>query len=360
MNFNKRIENLKNYLVEKKLDLLILDDPISLLYLTGLTLSLGKIFISKEKSVLFVDGRYFENAKKHSEIEVRNLSEKNFSDFIINENEIQKIGFDSSIITYNSYEKLSSFIEKIKNVKNSLNLQLIPIANPLKEFRSIKDLDEISLMKQAAALNWKGFEHACQFLKEGITEKQLALEYEIFVKKNGAQKLSFDPIVCFGKNSSKPHHVSGLTKLKLDDIVLMDIGCTFNNYSSDMTRVIFFGKADPTLEKIYSITKKAQMKALSLCRPNTKIKDLDLAAREVFKEENYENNFVHSLGHGVGLEIHEYPRIKSDGDDKEDVLKQGMVITIEPGLYIPDFGGVRYEDTILITQNGYENFYSSI
>jgi len=356
MNYLKRIKNIQNYLDQKKLDLLILDDPISLLYLTGLHLSYGKIFIAKDKAKLFVDGRYIQAAKENSDLEVGLIGEKALVDFIV-QNQIRNIAFDSDIVTYHSFEKLNLFLQKIKS-NYSLDIQLIPQLSPLKDFRLIKDLDEIAILKRAAALNWRGFEHICLFLKEGVTEKELALEFEMFTRKNGAEALSFDPIVSFGKNSAMPHYVPGDTKLKLNDIVLMDIGVSIDHYHSDMTRVIFFGTANSELEKMYSITKRAQANALALCKPGTKLKDLDLAAREIFVQESCEKDYLHSLGHGIGLEIHEYPRIKFDAEDKDVILKPGMVITIEPGLYVPDIGGVRYEDTILITNDGYDNFYS--
>lgn len=356
MNFSKRIKNLQTYISEKKFDLLIIEDSISLIYLTGLHLSSAKLFIATSSSKLFVDGRYIQAAKENSTIEVDLINEKNLSDFIL-QNKCKNIAFDSNKVSYNGFEKLSSFIQKIKS-KTDYDINLVPLFNPLKDFRLIKDFEEIALLQRAASLNWKGFEHVCLLLKEGITEKEIAMEYEIFVRKNGGDKLSFDPIVCFGKNSSMPHHFPSNTKLKLDDIVLIDVGVCIDNYNSDLTRVVFFGKANPTLEKIYSLTKKAQAQALSLCKPGTRLKDLDIAVRDVFKEADMEKNYTHSLGHGVGLEIHEYPRIKFDNEDKDITLQAGMVITIEPGLYIPDLGGVRYEDMILITQAGYENFYS--
>jgi Xaa-Pro aminopeptidase len=355
MNFAKRIKNLQHYISDKKLDLLIIEDQISLMYLTGLHLSFGKLFLTPSLIKLFVDGRYIQAAKENSNLDVDIANEKSLSDFIL-QNKCKSVGFDTNKVSYYSYEKLLSFIQKIK-VKVDYDINLIPIFNPLKDFRLIKDTDEISLLKKAASLNWKGFEHICLFLKEGITEKELALEYELFVRKNGGISLSFDPIVCFGKNSSMPHHIPTDEKLKLNDIVLIDVGVCIDNYHSDLTRVVFFGTPNDTLEKLYSITKKAQAKALLLCKPGTKLKDLDTAVRDVFKEEDFEKYYLHSLGHGVGLEIHEFPRIKFDGEDKDTVLQPGMIITIEPGLYISDLGGVRYEDTILITKSGYENFY---
>ena len=356
MNYSKRLKNIQNYVLEKNIDLLILDDSISLIYLSGLHLSYGKLFITKDKTKLFVDGRYLQRAKEDSSLDVELICEKALLDFIV-ENKLKNIAFDSSKLSYSSYEKLKKFLEKIRT-KCDLDIKIIPVCNPLKEFRAIKDVDEILLLKKAANLNWRGFEHVCLLLKQGITEKEIAFEYEMFVKKNGADKLSFDPIVAFGKNSAMPHYKTSTAKLELNDLVLMDIGVEIQNYQSDMTRVIFFGTPDPKLEKIYSVTKKTQAAALSQCRPGVKLKELDLAARKVLKEENFENFFVHSLGHGVGLEIHEFPRIKFDTEDKDVILKPGMVITIEPGIYLPNVGGTRYEDTLIITQSGYENFYS--
>lgn len=356
MNYSKRLQNVQNYISKKNIDLLILDDTVSLIYLTGLEISYGKLFISKDKIKLFVDGRYLQRVKESSSLDIELISEKSLMDFIV-KNNIKTVAFDSSKLSFYSFEKFKAFIEKIKT-KNQLDIKIVPLFNPLKEFRAIKDADEIVLLKKAANLNWRGFEHACLLLKQNITEKEIALEYEIFVKKNGADKLSFDPIIAFGKNSAMPHHKTSLSKLEMNDLVLMDIGVEIQNYHSDMTRVIFFGTPSAKLEKIYSVTKKAQAAALSHCRPGIKLKDLDLAARKVLKEENLEKEFVHSLGHGVGLEIHEFPSIKFDTEDKDVILKPGMVITIEPGIYIPNIGGTRYEDTILITQDGYENFYS--
>ncbi|MFA6119493.1 MAG: aminopeptidase P family protein [Parachlamydiales bacterium] len=355
MNFVKRIRNLQNYIREKDLDLLIIEDPISLLYLTGLSLTSAKLFIGTLNSKLFVDGRYIQAALESNTIDVGLINEKALYEFIC-QNEIKKAAFDADVVTYHNYERLKVFFEKIKCI-NVSDIQITALYNPLRDFRVIKDSDEIFIMKKSAELTWRGFEHISLILKEGITEMEVAFEFENFVKKHGADSLAFNPIICFGKNSAKPHHVPSNNKLSLNDIVLIDIGVSVQNYKSDMTRVLFFGKPDPVLDKMYSITKRAQAAALSLCRPGSKLKDLDLAARKVLQEENYEKEFLHSLGHGVGLEIHEFPRIRFDNEDKDVYLKAGMIITIEPGIYVQDLGGVRYEDTILITNDGYENFF---
>jgi Xaa-Pro aminopeptidase len=190
-----------------------------------------------------------------------------------------------------------------------------------------------------------------------VVEKELAKRFEIFCLENGAEGLSFSPIIAFGPNSAMPHYRSQDAQLKKGDVVLIDIGVVCDGYHSDMTRVLFFEQEDPYLSKLYEIVKRAQHSALQMCRPGTKMGQLDRAARSVMKEEGVEELFIHSLGHGIGLEVHEFPRIKFDGEDKDVVLETGMVFTVEPGLYVPGTGGVRYEDTILITDAGYENFY---
>jgi Xaa-Pro aminopeptidase len=196
-------------------------------------------------------------------------------------------------------------------------------------------------------------------LKKGITEKEVARRFEIFCLEKGAEGLSFTPIIAFGKNGAMPHYRSQDVVLKEGDAVLIDIGVVLDNYHSDMTRVLFYKKKNRYLSHLYEIVKKAQKNALKLCRPGVKLKELDLAARKVMREEKVEDLFLHSLGHGIGLQTHEFPRIKYNGDDRDVVLQSGMVFTVEPGLYVPGKGGVRYEDTIVITPSGYKNFYPS-
>ncbi|MES2122808.1 MAG: M24 family metallopeptidase, partial [Chlamydiota bacterium] len=199
--------------------------------------------------------------------------------------------------------------------------------------------------------------HMQKEIKAGISEKELALIFEVFCLQNGAEAMAFDPIVAFGPNSAMPHYRSQDVPLCKGDIVLIDIGVVREKYHSDMTRVHFFQGADPEMQRLYAIARKAQRKALEHCRPGVRVGMLDEAARDVLRDEGVEELFVHSLGHGIGLETHEYPRIKATGESKDMHLEVGMAITVEPGLYIPGKGGVRYEDTVVITPNGYRNFY---
>jgi len=192
-------------------------------------------------------------------------------------------------------------------------------------------------------------------LKEGISENELAIELEIFWKRRGSKAIAFDPIIAFGSNSSMPHYRVGQRKLNTGEAVLIDIGVNLNHYHSDMTRVVFFGDPDPKIASIYEIVLKAQELALENCRPGTPIAELDASARTYIEQKGYGENFTHSLGHGVGLEIHELPLIRSQSPGADTQLEEGMVVTIEPGIYLPGIGGVRIEDTVAITRDGYEN-----
>ncbi len=362
MSFVKRMERVQKYLDENKLDILLVDDHISLLYLTGLHLSAGILLISKSHIRLLVDGRYLAVAKSKSPYPVTSLDEEVILEFF-NEhgaNLSKKIAFNSQKTSYKSYLKLVKLIDRLKEQKKVIDFKLIPVDDPLKNLMLIKDAEEISSMKKAANLTWRAFEHICLFLREGLTEKDVAIEFELFCKKNGAQALSFQPIIAFNKNTAFPHHNSSDTKLQKNDAVLIDVGVVVDDYCSDMTRMVFLGEPPADIQRLYSIVKRAQNRALSVCKPGTRVGDLDKMAREVMAEEGVEKLFVHSLGHGVGIQVHEYPRIKWDGEDKDLLLKPGMVITIEPGLYDPEVGGARYEDMVLITQEGYENFFSSV
>lgn len=342
-----RIQRLQKALTSLKLDALLIERPLDLLYLTGLKFSVGKLVVTHKDSLLIVDGRYFQMAKEKSPYPVQLDTAEPFPSVCQNK-QIKRLGFDGQNTSYDHFLNLKRASQEIEFVS----------ASPfLKAMRVIKDEGELAKMKKSAHLLWEGFEFLKGSLKEGVTERALARAFEIYSLQKGADSLAFEPIIAFGKNGSMPHYRSQEIPLQVGDPVLIDIGVVVDGYHSDMTRVVFFKKEDPYIHQLYDIAKRSQRAALALCRPGTTFKELDLAARKVMKQENVEELYVHSLGHGVGLEIHEYPRIKYDNDDKDLVLESGMVFTIEPGLYVPGVGGVRYEDTIAITPSGYENFY---
>lgn len=355
MNYQKRLNTLQTIIHKAGCDALLIDDPTNLFYMTGLELSAGKLLVHTNGADLLVDSRYFESCKKISPFPVRLLEQSTFeallgtSEFLT----IQKLGFDSEKTSYKNYESLLKLIASLSTAGRCL--ELIPLDAPLKLQRSIKDSEEIQALREAAELGSQGFDLVCGLLKEGITEAECARELEIFWKRKGSKGVAFDPIIAFGANSSMPHYRAGNETLKNGHIVLIDIGVNFKHYHSDMTRIAFFGKPDPRLIEIHKIVQEAQKTALDLCKPGTTLGELDKAARNVIANHGYADYFTHSLGHGVGLDIHEYPTIRNAPSFAEVPLTEGMVITIEPGIYLPEIGGVRIEDTVVITDSGHEN-----
>ena len=352
MDYKKRIAKLQKKLPEIGCDAFIVDDAINLYYLTGLQLSAGKLLLDKERAVLFVDGRYYEACKKTSPVPVA-LSQPQkeiWASFLSEKPSLSSLGFNSESTSFKSYLDLKAFLEK-----NQSALSLIPAHNPVRQMRMLKDADEITLMMAAAELGSKGYDYVCSLLKEGVTEIEIANELEIFWKRQGSKGVAFDPIIAFGTNTSMPHYRPGNHKLKKGDPILIDIGVNLEHYHSDMTRVVFFGSPAPQLAEIYTVVRQAQEAALALCKPGITIGALDQAARDLISTKGYAEFFPHGLGHGVGLEIHELPVVRNYTPFKEVLLQEGMVLTVEPGVYLPDSGGVRLEDTVVITKLGYEN-----
>lgn len=348
-----RISHLKKALKKAELDACLIENPIDLFYYTGLKLSSGRLLIHEDETHLFVDGRYLQMAKKNSFYQTSLDSPQKLLD-CCQKLKVARLGFDGRNTSYDRFLLLEQWKKQGRR-----DIGLIASSSLFKTLRMIKDRQEITQMKKSADLLWTGFTFINRSLKKGITEKELSRRFEIFCLEHGADGLAFEPIIAFGPNSAMPHYRSQNVALKEGDAVLIDIGVVLNGYHSDMTRVVFYKKENPYLRHLYEIVQKSQKNALKLCQPGVKFKELDLAVRQVMREENVEDLFIHSLGHGIGLETHEFPRIKYDGDDKDVILQSGMVFTVEPGLYVPGKGGVRYEDTIVITASGYTNFYPS-
>lgn len=349
MGFQERISRLQKWLEEHSCDALLIENKIDLFYLTGLDLSAGKMIVGAKEACLIVDKRYFELCQKTSPVPVFPSEENSWDQFFEKQAYawIKKFAFDSENTSYQNYLNLHAALHS--------RLELIPFQDPIKRLRMLKDEGEIKILREAGDLGAKGFDYVCTLLTEGVTEIELANELEIFWKKNGGKGLAFDPIIAFGANSSMPHYRAGNTQLQNNQIVLLDIGVNYQQYHSDMTRTVFFGIPDPILAEVYEVVKGAQKAALALCRPGTSIAKLDDAARSYIKEHGYGEKFTHSLGHGIGLEVHEMPLLRNKPPYSEIELEAGMVITIEPGIYIEGLGGVRLEDTIAITASGYEN-----
>lgn len=339
---NKKINRIRLLLKEKNLDAILLYKPENRFYLSGFTGSNGYVLISEENLKFITDFRYIEQAQNqcHGFEIIETNSSRTIVD-ILSELNLSKLGIEEDYMTYG----------QALNFKNKLSeIEMIPLEGALLELRSIKTLDEIKNIEQAASIADKAFEYILKFIKPGLRELDIALELEFFMRKRGASKLSFETIVASGKRSSLPHGLASDKTIEIGDMITLDFGCVYNNYCSDMTRSFVLGKANNKQKEIYNLVLEAQKKSLEAVKPGISGEQLDGIARTIIKDSGYGDYFGHGLGHGVGLEIHELPHINIRG---KRPIESGMVLTIEPGIYIPDFAGVRIEDLVLVTNNGY-------
>jgi len=337
------------FALQKKLEshqAFLIEDPIDLFYLLRKKISLGTLYISKDAIALFVDGRYF-SAFSHFDFLKTYPSEQNGLKKFLEKQKTTEILFEGSKTSF----------ERYKFLKNNTSQSLVSYSGILRNERMIKTQDEIDLITQSTHLLSSIYQEFLKIPKLGKSEKQIAQSFKTLSFEMGAEDFSFEPIIATGPNSAYPHHRPSDRILKNDDVMLVDIGVTKNDYQSDMTRMVFYGHVDPKLLKFHDLVLQAHDAALALCKPGVKVKELDQAARDVFKSSGHLELFTHSLGHGLGIETHESPRLKNDGIDKDVVLEEGMIITIEPGLYLEGLGGIRHENLILITKEGYHNFY---
>lgn len=341
-----RILRLQSLLKTKEIEALYFESLTDIFYLTGRDLSLGKLWVTPKDAYLIVDARYFQACPSTQEYKTLLLGSKQHHDLYkkLFKKPSNRCGFDGELLSVSSLERVKQEIKKYSQAKVSF----VNHAACLAEIRACKEENELKLLKKAAILGSKGFDYVLTLLKEGVTEKFIADQLEVFWKQQGGDGLAFDPIIAFGKNSSKPHYRASNIKLKRESIVLIDIGVKKQHYHSDMTRTVYFGKKPPQkFVKIYETVKKAQEEACRYCKEGIRGKELDAIARDIIAAAGYGEFFCHSLGHGVGLEIHEYPSLSTK---QTAILQKGMVVTIEPGIYLPGFGGVRIEDTLIVNK----------
>ena len=343
--FKGRLAKFQAHFSEWGVEGFVIENPTDLTYFSGLKLSHGRLLIGPKTATLFVDGRYKEIAKKGSPYPVKDLTEKSLKESLAKLEGTVKFGFDTSLTVAAHRELKKSFIKRVFK----------GFDHPTLAVRMVKDRSELILLQKSADLLWKGFQHARKELKVGMRECELAHEFEFYVKKLGAEALSFEPIIAFGENSALPHHHSGRRKLKRGDVVLMDMGVVLNGYASDMTRIVFFGEVSKRIQEIYKVVRKAHQAALDVCKAGEFVALLDTVVRKSLGRE--EKHFIHALGHGIGLDVHELPRVSMKST--KEILQEGMVITIEPGIYLPGIGGVRYEDMVVITKTGYRNLFKN-
>ena len=343
-----RIKKLKKLLKEKGMLPYLITDLNNIKYLTGFAGSNAFLLIDDVESFIVSDSRYEEYA--------RSLLPKSLNFFLQEGSAAGAIKGCMGItgkgeIFVESHSVTLLFHDELK--KALKRVRIIPAEeDPVAQLREVKDESEIALLREACTITDRCFSHLLQFIKPGMSEWDIAVEIDYYYKKNGCTACSFDPIVASAAGSSMPHYnPSEDKKIARGDILLIDMGCLYRGYNSDLTRTIFVDSVDSALGDIYSIVYEAQGKAVSSVRAGMETGKLDSVARDFISDHGYGENFGHGLGHGVGIEIHELPAVKKNSSTK---LRKNMVITVEPGIYIPGKGGVRIEDTVLVTPDGCE------
>ena len=343
-----KLQKARNLLSRLKADALLITSFKNRYYLSGFSGSAGYLLITADRAVLITDGRYTVQAKKEAEnFELIDGAETDYSLAMPILKNARSVIFEDDELTVSSWNRLK---------KTYPDTEFIPGAADINNLRRAKTQDELKKIKAALSIADAAFSHIAKFIKRGMTENEVAAEIEYFMRKNGAAKTSFDTICASGAMSALPHHQASGKPLCEGDFLVMDYGCVFEGYCSDITRTVVIGKASSRHREIYETVLKAQLAAEKNLRAGLAARDADKAARDIIENAGFGKNFSHSLGHGVGIEIHELPNLSPKSPL---TLSHGDVVTIEPGIYIEGFGGVRIEDMAYISENGAEILTSS-
>ena len=338
----EKLSKLRSALEEHQIDALLITSGHNRRYITDFTGTAGVAIVSKDQAVFITDFRYTEQAAK----QIQNFEIVQHTKTMLEEVSVQlekmnvkKVGFEKDDMSYAMYE----------SYKKAVNTELVPVSGLIEKIRLIKTPQEITIIKAAADIAEAAFEHILTFIAPGKTELEVSNELEFFMRKQGASSSSFDIIVASGLRSALPHGVATDKVIEKGDFVTLDFGALYNGYVSDVTRTVAIGEPSDQLKEIYQIVLDSQMLALEKIKPGMTGIEADAVARDYIKSKGYGEAFGHSLGHGIGLEVHEGPGLSFRS---EVVLEEGMVITIEPGIYLPGVGGVRIEDDSVMTATG--------
>ncbi|MFZ5353658.1 MAG: M24 family metallopeptidase [Bacillota bacterium] len=343
-----RIKKLLELLKGKDIDGMLLIKDSNIRYLSGYTGTDSYIIISEKGNSFITDARYTEQAEAECpDFEVVRwkapaLGLTETFNVICSRHGIKKLAFEKDKVTFDLYEKLKSDLE---------NVELIPTIGIVEGIRYVKVQAEVEHIKKAAAIADEAFNEILGYIKPGVSEKYIANELQYIIKKKGADDIAFSCIIASGKNSSLPHAIPSDKLIEQGDFVTLDFGAKYKGYRSDMTRTVVVGKADDKQKEIYNIVKAAQELGVKAVKAGISGKAPDDQARNLITAAGYGPYFGHGLGHGLGLEIHEEPFLNPSCTS---ILQPGNTLTIEPGIYIPGWGGVRIEDTVAVTDNGAE------
>jgi Xaa-Pro aminopeptidase len=339
-----RIEKIRDLLKKQNIDAFYITHLPNIRYVSGFSGSSAFVIITPGKNFFITDFRYQSQSAeevKGFEISISNSSAEAVKKIIAEEG-LHRIAFESSHLTCMQLDKL--------NAENT-GVEFIPVAEELEKMNMIKTQDELGRIKKAAEITDKVFDKILGIIKPGMKEKDVSAEISYWHKKFGAEMDSFDAIVASGWRGSLPHGRASDKIIESGEMVTLDFGCIYEGFCSDLTRTIAVGKPSDEMKKIYSVVLEAQLKAIAFAKAGVTTKELDNEARQYINSKGYEGKFGHGLGHGLGIEVHEMPSVSQKMDMK---LPEGVVVTIEPGIYVENLGGVRIEDDVIISAGGCE------
>ncbi|MFB0527775.1 MAG: M24 family metallopeptidase [bacterium] len=356
-----RLGRLKDILKQKRIGGFLITNPSNLFYLGGFRAEGSLALVTQREARIFVPELLYEQAKEivsnFEVISFRNKLLQKIGKFLTGE-KIRRLGFEAGGVSIKRYKEMENAFRRVK---------LVPLDGLVERMRIVKTEDEVSLIRKSAQICVAAFRFIRKRIRIGMRERIIACQLEYFMKKRGAEKPSFEIIVASGENTAYPHYRTGERKIRSGDCLLIDMGCVYKGYCSDLTRPLFSdimidnhrGSLRATLpfefkgkyKKIYQAVRQAQRAAIERIRPGVKCSSIDSAARKVIARAGLGDYFVHRTGHGIGLDVHELPWVE---ENSKQVLRAGMVLTVEPGVYIPGFGGIRIEDMVLVTKRGYE------
>ena len=352
MKTNNRLQKLRQNFAEKNIDAIFVSQPENRYYLSGFDGSSGFLLITAQKAILATDFRYIEQARAQApDYEIFRIT-NNITDWfsrLVDGLSVKRLGFEAGHITFTMHDQLRDILNE-----KQLLLKLIPVNGLIESLRAVKETGEIELIKKAVAISDAAYEYIEGMIQTGMTEKHVAWEIEKFLRENGSQPIPFDIIVASGPNSALPHARPSERIINSEEPIVIDMGAKFDGYTSDLSRTICLGIPDDNFKKVYDTVLDAQLTAVSIITEGMTGEEADSSARAVIERAGYAEAFGHALGHGIGLAPHESPRL---GPGSAEPLASGMVFTVEPGIYLPGWGGVRIEDTVVM-EKGKAKFIS--
>lgn len=340
---NTRVDKLRQKMQQMSVDAFLVTAPFNIYYLSGFTGDDGLLLVTENDKYLITDARFSEQVA-HQNPDWQAVITRNYLQSaceLAKQKNISAMAFENTI-SYAQYDLLDELAQ----------CDIVPLAGILEEIRAIKDEQEIEIIKKSCELAGQGYRYVLDMIAAGQTEMYVANELDHFMKLHGAQDKSFETILASGEHTTWPHGTASSKIIETGDLVTLDFGYYLDHYTSDVTRTFSVGKQSDEVKKVYDTVLTAQIKTIEAIKPGITSKELDDIGRDYIKAQGYGQYFEHGMGHGIGLDIHELPNISYRS---QEVLQPGQIITIEPGIYVPGVGGVRIEDDILVTKDGYEN-----